>query len=145
MGRYQGLTDAFIERLDAATAKPASDTFVHVPSPAEHPRFEICAVLEAFRDGRPYERLPVGHPVELLQPPPPPAEPLDLASPGARLTRTLKDLRKPMAAEPEPIEFDAIRRETIRAIEAEQREAERKQRQRLRRQRRAEQRRLAVA
>jgi hypothetical protein len=108
-------------RNAALEAELAGSTFIAVPSPAG-PLSELCAVLEAWRDGRPFEHLPLGHP------------------PGAALMRQLEDLRKKMAADPEPIDFDAIRRDTIREIEAEHRDRDRRARQKAKRARRAERR-----
>jgi hypothetical protein len=119
--------------------------WISAPSPAEHPRLEMAAALEALRDGRPYSSLPPDHAVALLRPPPPPAEPaanpVDLASsPGARLAQQMEDLRKRMLAEGDVPDFDELRRDTIREIEREQRDSARRERQRLKRARKAERR-----
>lgn len=143
---WSGLSDAYKRRLAAANAKKRGNTDVHVPSPAEYPRFEISAVLEAWREGRPYSSLPPDHAVALLRPPPEPdTEPGDVMSPGGRLMQQMQGLRQRMANDKDVPDFDAIRRDTVRQIEQEQPDAERNQRQRLKRQRRAERKRQAAA
>jgi hypothetical protein len=133
---------ALKKRVAAIVAARKDANRVAVPSPAEHPRFELSAVLEALRDGRPYSHLPVGHPVELLETPLSHTEPIDdPSSPAAGCLRQLEDLRNKMAADPEPIDFDAIRRDTIRQIERENGDTARRDRQREKRKRKAERRR----
>jgi hypothetical protein len=134
-GRYQGLSDAFVERLDAATAILAGDTW----QPVDMSFLDnLRAVLEAVRHGRPYStREPNAYDPE---PPPPDTEPEDPTSGSALFTRQLEQMRRSMAAADDLPDFDAMRRDTVKAIEAERRQAERRERQRAKRQRRAERR-----
>jgi hypothetical protein len=108
----------------------------------EYPRFEISAMLEAWREGRPYSGLPPDHAVALLRPPP---EPEDVMSPGGRLMQQMEGLRQRMANDKDVTDFDALRRDMVRQIEQEQGDAERQQRQRLKRQGRAERKRQTDA
>jgi hypothetical protein len=137
MARYQGLSTAFLERLNTATDKLKDDTYVAVPSPVG-PLTDLACRLDALRDGRPFSSLP--------QPELPPAEttPPDPTSPGAMLLTRLEQLRQSLANEPADPTLEQLRRDTIKQIEAENRERERRERQRAKRQRRAEKKRIAA-
>jgi hypothetical protein len=92
MSRYQGLTDAFIERLNAAMSKLGADTYVPV-DPIVFADLHAC--LDAWRDRRPFSTRPrTAFDHEYRPPPPPRTEPEDVMSPGARLADQMEELRK---------------------------------------------------
>ena len=98
-----------------------------------------------MRYGRPFEHLPIGHPVELLRPTPAQAEPdNDVMSPGGRLADQMEQLREKMARDPECADLgrqlEEAKRDTVKATEAENRDRERRERQRAKKQQRRKER-----